>query len=270
MKKLLIVIVVLLIVACLCFAVYFTYAPITLEEEAPDYSALIRLPEPKPLPTLPDTEPEQETEPEPEPEPKPEPEPYICPIDFEALWERNPDIIAWLDIPNTDISYPIVQSPEDDTYYLNHNSDRKRSSLGALYSESAYNADDFSDLITVIYGHHMLDGSMFGNLQSLYSEANAMQDYALIRVFLPDRELDFEVFAAVPYSRTHILHSYGANDLRSKRIFQYEVSNTHSLDGRIVTERFPSPEDPVLILSTCLQSNRRNRFLVLARQIINQ
>lgn len=273
LKKTVIVISVLLIVGFTCLALYFTYAPVKEKDiAAPDYSAAVQLPppepsaEPKPMETQPE---QQETEQQPEPESRPAPveeeEPYTSPIDFAALWERNPDILAWMDIPNTDISYPIVQSSEDDTFYLTHNSDREYSSDGALFSESTYNTNDFSDLITVVYGHHNFDGTMFANLQKFYSETDAMQDYGLIRVYLPDRELEYEVFATVPYDSVHILYNYGANNLRNKRIFQYEISTVHSLDSRIDSERFPTPADPILILSTCLQGNHDRRFLVLAR-----
>ena len=256
MKRIVILVAVLLIVGCLCFALYFTYAP-DKAEDPPDYSGIVRLPVPTPIPVQ---EPQQT-------EPAQEPEPYLSPVDFEALWKRNPDIIAWLDIPNTDISYPVVQRKGDDAFYLKHNSDGEYSAIGALFSESAYNTDDFSDLITALYGHRTRGTAMLGKLQSLYSEENAMQDYRLVRVFLPDKELDYEVFAAMPYSSVHIPYTYGVNDLRGKRLFQYQISNTHSLDGRVIDERFPQPEDPVLLLSTCLTGNDDRRFLVLARQI---
>lgn len=256
MKKLFILVAVLFIVGCLCFALYFTYAPDKVEDP-PDYSDIVQqLPAPKPIPVR-----EQQTA------PAPEPAPYLSPIDFEALWDRNPDIIAWMDIPNTDISYPVVQRKGDDTFYLKHNSDGDKSTVGALFSESAYNADDFSDLITALYGHRTRGTTMLGKLQSLYSEENAMQDYRIIRVFLPDKELDYEVFAAMPYSSVHIPYTYGVNDLRGKRLFQYQISNTHSLEGKVIDERFPQSTDPVLLLSTCLTGDDSRRFLVFARLI---
>lgn len=256
MKKSFIIIAVLLIIACLCFALYFTYAP-DEDAPAPDYSKMVHISEMK-------------QNKEQAPEKSDGQTPYVSPIDFDALWKRNKDIIAWVDIPNTYISYPVVQREGNDAYYLNHNSDGKRSAIGAICSESTYNSKDFSDLITILYGHHIRGTTMFGKLQNLYSEKNAMDKYGLICVYLPDKEIDYEVFAAVPYSSAHILYTYGANDLHNKRLFQYQISNTHSLDGTIVKERFPNPDEHILILSTCLQGNRMRRFIVLARQISNQ
>lgn len=63
---------------------------------------------------------------------------YTSPVDFAALRERCGDIYAWLDIPDTDISYPVVQNA-DDTYYLTRDIDGNYAAEGSLFTESAYN-----------------------------------------------------------------------------------------------------------------------------------
>ena len=70
---------------------------------------------------------------------------YVCPVDFEKLQGYNPDIYAWIRINNTNIDYPVVQSPKDDSFYLTHNSDREYSSAGSIFSEHEYNSKDFND-----------------------------------------------------------------------------------------------------------------------------
>ncbi len=261
MKKGFVIAAVLLILVFIGLALYFTLAP--TERQAPDYSEVVRIPEVALPPS---------SVPAPEPENTPEPTPYVSPIDFEALWERNTDIYAWLDIPNTDISYPVVQN-EDDSYYLNHNSDGDYSGYGAIYSESAYNGGDFSDGLTVLYGHRMNDGSMFGNLQRYYSEKKALEDYKIIRVYLPDKMLEFEVFAAVPYDKRHIMYNYGGvntdggNELRQKRSFLYSVYGVYTLDAQLSGERFPALDDPLIVLSTCLRGDRSKRFIVAGKLV---
>lgn len=76
------------------------------------------------------------------------------PIDFASLKETNPDIYAWIEIPDTNVNYPIVQSADDDSYYLNHTIDGQEGYPGSIYTEKV-NAKDFSDFNTVIYGHDM-------------------------------------------------------------------------------------------------------------------
>ena len=76
------------------------------------------------------------------------------PVDFDSLQKENPDIYAWITIPDTVIDYPIVQSSEDNSYYLDHSAQKTESVNGAIYSEN-YNKKDFDDPITLLYGHNM-------------------------------------------------------------------------------------------------------------------
>ena len=87
-------------------------------------------------------------------------------IDFAELSSINPDIYAWIRIPDTQIDYPVLQREEDDTYYLRHNSSGRYAFAGSIYTEEA-NSRDFKDPMTVLYGHNMRDGSMFQNLHFL-------------------------------------------------------------------------------------------------------
>mgnify|MGYP002595924528 CR=1 FL=1 len=70
------------------------------------------------------------------------------PVDFDSLQKENPDIYAWITIPDTVIDYPIVQSSEDNAYYLNHSAEKTDSVSGAIYSEN-YNKKNFDDPITL-------------------------------------------------------------------------------------------------------------------------
>ena len=85
------------------------------------------------------------------------------PIDFANLKSQYPDVYAWITIPGTRIDYPIVQHGSDNGYYLNHTVDGRKRVEGAIYTEN-YNSKDFSDPNTLIYGHNMKNGSMFGYL----------------------------------------------------------------------------------------------------------
>lgn len=71
-----------------------------------------------------------ESEPESESKEKPE-----IPINFEELWQINPEIYAWIEIPGTAINYPIVQSASDDLYYLDHTIEGIAGYPGSIYTE---------------------------------------------------------------------------------------------------------------------------------------
>ncbi|MCD8326346.1 MAG: class B sortase, partial [Lachnospiraceae bacterium] len=151
---------------------------------------------------------EAEEEPAEETEEEPEEEEYESPIDFVSLWEISEDVYAWIDIPGTDISYPIVQHPTDDEYYLKKAIDGTYDSNGSIFSQATYNSTDMTDPVTVFYGHNMKSGAMFGYLEETYSDAEKFAEYNEIIIYLPEEELHYQVFAAVPYSSSHILYYY--------------------------------------------------------------
>ena len=81
---------------------------------------------------------------------------------FEELQERNPDVRGWIQIDNTNISYPVVQGKNNYTY-TNKDAVGKDSLSGSIFMDYR-NASDFSDPNIIIYGHHMAKDAMFGEL----------------------------------------------------------------------------------------------------------
>lgn len=222
--------------------------------------------EPDPVPSasptaVPTAEPTQEPESSQQEEAK---EPYVSPIDFDALQEGNPDIYTWLQIPGTEFDFPIVQRAGDDSFYLTHDSDGNESPAGAIFTESAYNTTTMEDLLTVAYGHQMHAGTMFGKLQETYSQENALEDYGEIVVYLPDKELHYTVFAAVPYDNRHILYNYDPTDPRRVTAFLNSVYEVREIGAQFSDTVTVSAEDHILVLSTCLAGNSQKRYLVLA------
>ena len=194
-----------------------------------------------------------------------EPEEYESPVDFEGLWEVNEDIYAWLYIPYTDISYPLLQSPDDDSYYLRRSMERRYDENGVLFTEASYNGTDMTDPVTIVYGHNMKNGLMFSDLQSSYSSAEKLAEHSEIIVYLPDRELHYAVFAAIPFDNRHILCNYDFTNKRIFRLFLNEILSVRALEASFAEDTPVGTDDRVLILSTCLQGNRSNRFLVCAK-----
>ena len=84
-------------------------------------------------------------------------------VDFDGLKSVNSDVIGWIYVPDTEINYPIVHTSDND-YYLDHLVDRTQNPAGAIFLDTR-NPSDFSDLHSIIYGHHMKNGSMFAALK---------------------------------------------------------------------------------------------------------
>lgn len=84
------------------------------------------------------------------------------PKNYKKLVKKNPDLVGILRIPGTKINYPVTQTPKNPQYYLHRDFNRKYSVSGCLFMDGKTNVNKSKNLL--IYGHHMRDGSMFGQL----------------------------------------------------------------------------------------------------------
>lgn len=112
--------------------------------------------------------------------------------DFAVLKVWNPDIVGWIWDPGTDIDYPIVQGV-DNEYYLNRTVDGKRSVIGSIFMESK-NQRDFSDDLTILYGHHIREGRMFSSLSGFKRQAY-YEEHPYMILYTPEQDYRLELFA---------------------------------------------------------------------------
>ena len=126
-------------------------------------------------------------------------------VDWDALRAINPDIVAWVYIPNSSINYPVVQGNNNEEYLHKafDGSEGWLASAGTIFLDSS-NASDFSDRNSAIYGHHMNDGSMFAALSDWQNsdEFNAHRD---IYVLTPQGNYRLKSFALVKTTGTDAL-----------------------------------------------------------------
>ncbi len=180
-------------------------------------------------------------------------------VDFEALRQRNSDIFAWVTIPDTEVDYPIAFVPKDDTYYLEHDIDRQESKYGAIYVEG-YNSANLSDPLTIVYGHNMKDGSMFASLHQFENEA-FFDEHPVIRIYMADYMLEYEIVAAYEAGDAHILAQY---DFLDETVFAEYLDNIY--DVRDLSAKFRqyklSTEDRILALVTCVRGKDDARYFV--------
>jgi len=185
-------------------------------------------------------------------------------LDFDSLHELNPDIYAWIEIPGTMIDYPVLQSATDDKKYLTTAYDGRKYIGGALFTESSCNSLDFNDPVTVIYGHTMRSGALFGKLQKSYSTAKSFEKYQKIKIYLPGDVRSYTVFAAVPYDSIHLLHTYDFTVRYWYESFFADVRKIRAIGASFDEDIFPEAGDRVIILSVCLNEDTSRRFLVMA------
>ena len=94
-------------------------------------------------------------------------------VDFDQLRQQNEDVTAWLYLPDSVINYPVLQHGDND-YYLTRQIDGSYNKNGSIFMDYS-NASDFSDRNTIIYGHHMRTGNMFGKLVNFKSDSYYQQ-----------------------------------------------------------------------------------------------
>lgn len=174
------------------------------------------------------------------------------PIDFQTLWETCPDAYAWIRIPNTNVDYPVCQLVEgDQSFYLNHRADKVAEFAGSIYSEN-YNKRDFTDPVTVLYGHDMSNGSMFQNLH-FYEDRAFFDKNREVIVYLPNKVLHYRVFAAYNTNDDHLL--LNNDNFQDPEVFYHflqDILLQRSMSsGYVDHSAVLTRESRILTLSTC-------------------
>ncbi|MBO5485045.1 MAG: class B sortase [Lachnospiraceae bacterium] len=124
-------------------------------------------------------------------------------IDWGKLLKTNPDVYAWIEVPGTSIDYAIACASEEENFYLYHNVEKKIEFSGMIFSQKK-NARDFSDPVTVLYGHNMRNGSMFADLNK-YENPHFLNKHDVIYIYQPDRILVYKIFSAGEMDNRNIL-----------------------------------------------------------------
>ena len=182
-------------------------------------------------------------------------------VNFDELKAINSDVYAWISIPGTNVEYPILQSViEPDEYYLNTTIDRKTGLPGTIYTEK-YHSQEFTDPVTLIYGHTLVDGTMFSQLHS-YTDRAFFDSNPYIYIYLPDRTLKYQIFAAVAFDDRYLMEYY--NFMLEEDFNNYIGELKACMTGHINEEVPVAYGDYVITLSTCIDEFPDQRWLVNA------
>lgn len=181
----------------------------------------------------------------------------LAAMDFAALQEVNSEVLGWILIPGTQLSYPLLQG-EDNSKYLNTTWRGTRSSVGAIFLECASSAD-FSDFNTIIYGHRMRNGSMFGSLKHYAGQAY-WEDHPYVYITDENGCKTYAVFDAYEVGLTEPTYQLGGFDEEGRQTFLDFCVGQSVIETGIV----PTTEDHILTLSTCTGNGHETRWVVQA------
>ena len=178
-------------------------------------------------------------------------------MDFSALRQQNPDVLGWILIPGTRVSYPVVQGT-DNSYYLDHTWRGGKNSVGAIFMECR-NSSDLSDFNTIIYGHRMNNRSMFGTL-SQYKSRSYWQAHPYVYLTDDSGTHRYEIFAAGEVSVDSDVYRLGLRSDSSRQSFLDSCLSLSALNTGVT----PHVYDKVLTLSTCTGNGHATRWVVQA------
>lgn len=175
---------------------------------------------------------------------------------LDALRSVNPDIMGWITVPDTHISYPIVQG-EDNDFYLNHTWKKQPNDGGAIFLE-AENAADMSDFNTIIYGHNMNDDSMFSDLVKFQTD-RYMENHPSAYIVTDNGVYRYDFFSAYKASVKSI--TYGMKMQTAKK--RNELIQFNLNYGVAKSDLVPNIDDHLLTLSTCSGFGHTARWVVV-------
>lgn len=173
-------------------------------------------------------------------------------LDLKVLQKENKDVVGWIMIPDTEISYPLLQG-EDNTYYLEHTWEHTKSRGGSIFLEQMC-SKDLTDYNTIIYGHRMKNRSMFGSL-AFYNDKEYLEAHPYI--YLADNQgcHIYEIYAVYETKTDGPVYQIEPfNDEMKKKFIEWTVQES-VVDTGIV----PELNERILTLSTCTAGNNQEK-----------
>ncbi len=176
-------------------------------------------------------------------------------VDFDALKAINEDVVGWIYVEALPISYPIVQGKDNDQY-LHTTYEGTYNFAGSIFIDYE-NSPNFKDPNTIVYGHNMRDGSMFGLLSRMVTQ-DAWQDSPYFWILTPHHNYRYTIFSA--YTTEAGSETYTLFKKHNKEFASYleKMQANSEID---IGVRTPVQSDYIATLSTCT-GDSGSRFVV--------
>ena len=189
---------------------------------------------------------------------------------YRELYEQNGDFIGWVKVYGMNVDYPVMQTPENQDYYLHRNFDKNYSSFGCVFASDGCDVDKPSDVV-ILYGHKMKNGSMFGKLSDLekkdyYDEHQYIQfdtlkerhSYLIVCIFKTTVDTgspnEFKYYDYVDFLDETDFNEF-IGTAKEKQVFDTGETIKYG--------------DKLILLSTCEYTRRNGRLIVIGKEIPN-
>ncbi|MDD3414373.1 MAG: class B sortase [Lachnospiraceae bacterium] len=183
---------------------------------------------------------------------------------YQKLYIQNNDMVGWIQVKDTKINYPVVQSKYEPDFYLKHKFDKSYSEYGCPYVQENCDVGKPSDNL-IIYGHHMNDGSMFAELTK-YESKGFYENHKTITFDSVTQHREYEivaVFKTVAYSSDGFQY-YRFVDAENSEDYDNYIAKCKEL-ALYATGVSAQYGDKLITLSTCEYSRNNGRFVVVAK-----
>lgn len=177
---------------------------------------------------------------------------------FEELKAVNPDVFGWLNVYGTNIDYPLVQG-EDNSKYVNTNVDGEYSLIGSLFLDCR-NKNDFSDFNSIIYGHHMAEDRMFGDIAD-FGEKEYFDSHRYGSLFFGGETRGLEFLAFLEVDAYDDVYSPGVQGEENRRAYLDHIFSraVHMRESDV------DLSDRLVLLSTCASAMTNGRHILVGR-----
>jgi len=188
---------------------------------------------------------------------------YLLPY-YKELRNQNSDMVGWLRIPGTRISYPVMQTRDAPEYYLRRDFNKDHSMNGSLFADAKCDVNLPADVVT-IYGHRMKSGAMFGSLGDyLKPEIFEKNDKVIFDTFTSRNEYKIYCVFSVDISAAGGCDYYNYAQFEDEEAFDWFIKQAHLLSHAENPMYMPTYGDKLLLLSTCEYTHKDGRLVVVA------
>ena len=181
-------------------------------------------------------------------------------VDFEKLRRINQDIVGWIRCRELHIDYPIVQA-EDNDRYLDRMFDGSYGACGTLFADAA-TENPFRQFNTIVYGHHMRDGSMFGSLKKL-KDPEYCREHPAMELATPEGNYELQILAFLNQPSDSEVFTSNVSDYDEKTEYLEWIRRK----AEYTTDAEATVYDRLAVLSTCAYEYKNAKYIVVCRMI---
>lgn len=181
-------------------------------------------------------------------------------IDFDALRKINPDVVGWIYYEDTPINYPIVKGTDNDRY-LYTLFDGSYGGCGTLFVDAITEAP-FNQFNTIVYGHHMRDGTMFAILRKL-KDTEYLKEHPRLELVTPEGKFHLEIWAFLNQPSDSNIYT---NNIKNEEDCAAYLQLIQGL-SEYITSVEVTPGDRLVELSTCAYEYQEARYVVVCKMV---